>query len=234
MYQILDMILRNFEHKSNILLCKRYRDDIILLYKGSELEIHQLFESANRSHKHLKFTYEISTEKISFLDTLIYKGGRFEFNQKLDIKTFTKKTETFQYLDRTSCHPNSTFKAFIKGESIRHLRNTSDVHEFNQLLYSFKDRLLKRGYKNAEIDETFNEIQKISRKDVLKDKQKKKKRTLVFVTKYNPGLKHLKKMLLKHWQELNKNPRCKQIFATKPIIAYKRSRNIGEIVKNRS
>ena len=92
-------------------------------------EIHELFDIANRSHKHLKFTYEISTDSIAFLDTLIYKGDRFDLNHILDIKTFLKKTETFQYLERSSCHPNSTFKAFIKGETIRHMRNTSNAQD---------------------------------------------------------------------------------------------------------
>ena len=163
----------------------------------------------------------------------VSKGDKFDLNHILDIKTFLKKTETFQYLERSSCHPKSTFKAFIKGETIRHMRNTSNAQKLNELLNLFKLRLLKRGYKNVEIDETFNEIRKIQRSDILKDKQKKKNSSLVFVTKYNPGLKHLKKILLKHWFELNKNIRCQRIFKTNPIIAYKRNKNIGEIVKNR-
>ena len=117
---------------------------------------------------------EISTDRIAFLETPIYKVDRFDLNHiLLDIKTFMKKTETFQYLERSSSHPNSTFKAFIKGETIRHMRNTSNAQELNELLKLFKLWLLKRGYKNVEIYETFNEIRKIQRNDILKDKQKK-------------------------------------------------------------
>ena len=72
------------------------------------------------------------------------------------------------------------------------MRNTSNAQKLNELLNLFKLRLLKRGYKNVEIDETFNEIRKIQRSDIIKDKQKKKNSSLVFVTKYNPGLKHKK------------------------------------------
>lgn len=235
MFEILQNdILQKFIHKSNILLCKRYRDDIILLYKGNELEIHKLFEIANKSHKHLKFTYEINRNSIAFLDTLIYKGKRFETDSILDVRTYMKKTETYQYLERTSCHPSSCFKGFVRGESYRHLRNTNDIQVLTKSLNEFKTRLINRGYKENEIDEVLRETLTLNRNILLKDKDKTKKRTLVFITKYNPGLKHLKRILLKHWKELSENSRCKTIFTSKPMIAYKRNRNIREILKSKN
>ena len=39
--------------------------------------MHEFFRTANNSHRHLKFTYEISLEQITFLDTTVYKGDRF-------------------------------------------------------------------------------------------------------------------------------------------------------------
>ena len=58
MYEILKNILYQFEHRNKILTCLGYRDDGFIFYKGSEEEIHSLFNLANTVHPHLKFTYE--------------------------------------------------------------------------------------------------------------------------------------------------------------------------------
>ena len=82
----------------------------------------QLIKSTDTLNSLTKFPLK----KIAFLDTLVYKDNRFQSSGMLDLKTFTKETETYQYLDRTSCHPKSVFKGFIKSEIIRHTWNTSD------------------------------------------------------------------------------------------------------------
>ena len=63
------------------------------------------FEQANSFHSTIKFTAEISEKEITFLDTVVYKGERFQKEAILDIKTHYKPTETFQYTHNTSCHP---------------------------------------------------------------------------------------------------------------------------------
>lgn len=230
MFEILESILNKFIHKDKILFCTRYRDDIFMLYNGPEHEIHELFCIANDSHKHLKFTYEMSNTEINFLDTLIYKGKRFDTNGTLDMKTYTKPTETFQYLERSSSHNVSVFKGLVKGEIIRHIRNTNDELETRKLIEAFKVRLIRRGYKSAEIDKIIQSTRMIKRTDLLQDKIKSKRKVTVFVTKYNPAIKQLKKLLVKHWKELSNNDRCKQIFQNLPMVAYSRGKNLQELL----
>ena len=43
-----------------------------------------------------KFAEEISEDKISFLDTIVYKGEQFKSMSILDVGTHLKPTETFQ------------------------------------------------------------------------------------------------------------------------------------------
>ena len=230
MYEILKNILLEFEHRDKIITCYRYRDDGFLLYNGSENEILTFFNIANRSHKYLKFTYEYSNREITFLDTEVYKGSRFLYEGVLDIRTHIKKTETFQYLDRTSAHPTSVFKAFIKGEVIRYIRNTSDTNELEKITESFKDRLMNRNYKEQEIEEIIENIINKNRTELLRQSNKSKEKPLVMITKYNPAVKHLKRKLLKHWKLILKNEDCKDLFKNKPIIAYKRNKNLQELV----
>lgn len=48
------------------------------------------------------------------------------------------------------------------------------------------------------------------------------------VTKYNPVVKNLNRTIRKHWDKLLKDKTCEQLFNKKPIIAYKRNKNLKE------
>ena len=70
----------------------------------------------------IKFTCEMSSERIVFLDTKVFKGSRFVNGNLRDIKAHFKPTETFQYTHLYSCHPLSVKNGFSKGETLRLLR----------------------------------------------------------------------------------------------------------------
>ena len=121
---------------------------------------------------------------ISFLDTVIYKRERLKTTSVLDIKTYIKPTETFQYLERTSSHPQHVFKAFIKGEIIRYIRNTNCKTELLKQVEPFKRRLLDRNYSEIEINSIIH-TNNLNRKDLLRKSNKIIDKQLVIVTKYN-------------------------------------------------
>ncbi|CAH3180095.1 unnamed protein product, partial [Porites lobata] len=102
----------------------------------SKQDINLFIEQANQFHPLIKFTAEISENEITFLDTIIYKGDRFQTDSTLDIKAHYrpnphyKPTETFQYTHFTSCHPPGVKRGFIKGEATRLLRTNSSQTTF--------------------------------------------------------------------------------------------------------
>ena len=59
-------------------------------------QITHFIEQANNHHATIKFTAEISEEKVTFLDTIVYKGKRFNSSSILDVRTHFKPTKTFQ------------------------------------------------------------------------------------------------------------------------------------------
>ena len=125
---------------------KRFIDDVFSLWNIDKQEIDLFLEQANSFHPTIKFTAEISVKEITFLDTVVYKGERFQKDAILDIKIRYKPTETFQYTHYTSCHPPGVKRGFIKGEAIRLLRTNSSEKNFQESLSNFKTRLLARGY----------------------------------------------------------------------------------------
>ena len=96
----------------------RYWDDIQVVYNGNIEAFKTLIHTMNRMHPTLNFTYEASETQITYLDLTIFKGSRFRESGILDTKVYTKPTEMYQYLEKSSAHPRHVFNAFIKGETL--------------------------------------------------------------------------------------------------------------------
>ena len=58
----------------------------------------------NRHPPTISSPAEISNKETNFLDTTIFKGGRFHKDSIFDICMHFKPTEKFQYTHYTSCH----------------------------------------------------------------------------------------------------------------------------------
>ena len=92
------------------------------LWDISKPDIKAFIKQKNLHHPTIKFKAETSDTETVLLDTVAYKGTRFEEKPMLDAKTHFKQTETFLHTYSTSCHPPSVKKGFVKGEALRILR----------------------------------------------------------------------------------------------------------------
>lgn len=232
LYQIMKEIISSFPYKTNIFYYARYMDDGIIIHHGKRHELEEFFKLANSHHKFLKFTYEISESDTTFLDVHLFKGRRFIADNILDMKTHFKPTNSFLYLHRNSSHKEHVFKAFIRGEVIRYRRSTNNDNDLREILLKFKQNLINRGYTDTEIMSSFNEALTKERKHLFSTKEGKRKEEipLVMATKYNPCISKLRKHLLKHWHLIRDNVVCNEVFTKTPIIAYKRHRNLSDIL----
>ena len=166
---------------------KRYIDDIFLLWNKSKQDINFFIEQANQFHRSIKFTAEISENEITFLDTIIYKGDRFQTASILDIKTHYKLTETFQYTHFTPCHPPGLKRGFIKGEGTRLLRTNSSQTTFEECLSNFKLRLKARGFPDNFIGRSLTGVRFKDRRLALQQRKKTQTKILPFVMTISPG-----------------------------------------------
>ena len=134
---------------------KRYIDDVFSLWDTSKQDTDLFIEQAITFHPTIKFTAEISEKEITFLDTVVYKGERFQNKSILDVKTHYKPTETFQYTHYSSCHPPGVKRGFFKGEAIRLLRTNSSEKNFQEAMCNFKTWLEARGYPKSLIKKPY-------------------------------------------------------------------------------
>ena len=236
--EICDIVMHSLEKRiistdSHILKWLRYRDDILLLYKGNQPELLNLMAKLNSIHEYFKFTMEISLQEVTYLDLKIFKGKRFLSCGILDTKVFTKPTETYQYLDRNSAHPLATFKGFIKGEVLRYARLCNNINDFIEKRDSFIEKLLMRNYCKDEIySTTTSSIKHTESHNHLTKKLRVSKPPLVFKLTYTPHIKtmHLKQALTQHWHLIAQHQHLSQLFPNKPLIAYKRAKNLKDLL----
>ena len=140
------------------LVWKRYIDDILCIWTGTRSQIDSFLDRLNRAHHSIKFTWSISDTQIQFLDLNIHKGQRFSQTNLLDLKSYFKPTNTFQYLHFASSHPRSVYKGLVKEEAIRFLRSNTNAPTFTNTICIFKKHLLHRKYPKDFIDRILNRI----------------------------------------------------------------------------
>ena len=236
--EICDITLHDLENKilqqaDHILTWWRYRDDILVLYSGELEDFKNLINTMNQLHPTLKFTYEASKTSIDYLDLTIFKGKRFRETGILDTKVYTKPTETYQFLHRTSSHPPHVFKAFIFGETLRYARNTNNEDDFKEKVKGFSHKLRARGYTQTEINNGTHNVSLTNRTKLIHNLPKGKQNMeapLVFSTTYNPFVNHkdVKQAINKHWHLIQQNPQLSEIFPKQPFVAFRKAQNIRE------
>ena len=153
------------------ILWKRYIDDILCIWPGSQQSLGAFIEHLNKAHPTIKFTCESSPHSVDFLDITIFKGNRYRSTGILDFKPFFKPTNKFQYLEYSSAHPRNTFKSLIKGELTRLLRACSDETEYNKIQFKLYRAFRDRGYPPALIKKVQDSVPYSSRQQALNDKQ---------------------------------------------------------------
>jgi hypothetical protein len=228
------------QHAQHIAKWFRFRDDILILWLGNMDQLQAFINLANTMHPTLKFTFEYSPTSVSFLDLTIYKSPNFHNTGKLSTKVFTKPTDTFMYLEPSSSHPKSVFSGLFKGETIRYIRNSSTMEDFELKLHQFSKHLQLRGHKYTDISSKTKSVSYSDRKPYLTSKSttpdssnnqphhNRRSTPLVFTTIFDPHTRNLKIALLKHWHYITNNKFVSNLFPKPPLIAYKRGPNIAD------
>ena len=165
----MSVILRNFlnTQQQQPLLLARYIDDIFMIWPNNQ-DLDLFLYNLNNFHPNLHFTHEHSTLTANFLDLTIYKSDR---KLTLQVKTYQKPHNLYQYLDFSSTHPRTVYKGIITIECIRYLRTNTDEQNYLTLTQTFRNRLTKRHYPPQFIDNCMTKIKYTQRQRYLQTSQ---------------------------------------------------------------
>ena len=176
---------------------------ISFIWNGNLAELYTFLHKLNNLAPSIKLTWEVSDQKVNFLDMLIFKDP--ENHTKLITKPYQKPLNRYLYIPFTSYHPTHAKKSFIKAELIRYVRLSSKLSDFLAIRKKFFDRLQNRGYTCGFLRDTFAEVSYESRekylsKSKVNDSDRRSLSRIFFKTFRNPLFYniHLRNLFLFH------------------------------------
>ena len=111
----------------------RYIDDIFFIWMHSEEELKKFMGEFNSFDTNIKFTYEYSDKRVSFLDLQVDI-----VHGKLITSLLVKPTDQHQYLHYSSSHPEHTKRSMIYSQTLRLKRLCSLEKDFKEKLSEMK------------------------------------------------------------------------------------------------
>ena len=167
----------------------------------------------------------MSKTQINFLDTTVIK-----LDNKLRTKLYVKPTDRQSYLHNKSEHPNSTKKSIAYSQALGFNKicyNGSNLHNNCKRLL---DTLTKRDYNKTDTATQIKRAITIPRNELLNKVKTSNTERLQLTVTYNRTPPHLKTIIDKNWHILQFEPKLTESFAEPLILAFKRNKNLRDII----
>ena len=223
---LLEKRLLSSSHKAP-LMWTRYIDDIFFIWTHGTEELERFLEMCNRFHHSIKFTTESSTTEIPFLDVLVCISDGV-----LHTDLYSKPTDSHQFLHWTSCHPKHTKRSLPYGLAFRLNQICSTSDKLQLRTTELTGFLKQRGYSSRLINTQINKALSIPRSEALKptDNSKDTLDRVPLAVTYHPSLPGISKILQLHLPLLHSSTKCKKAIPKLPIVAYRRSTNLKDLL----
>ena len=201
----------------------RYIDDIFLIWKGTENQLKEFLCKLNRAHPTIKFTFEYSKSETNFLDVTVKKDQK----GYLSTDVYQKKTDTHNYLNNASAHPEHSKKSIPYSQFLRLKRIISDPETLRIRINEYIEYFVNSGYKRKSLRKTADQVYRGELKTSSKPHDNN---TVRLITTYNRTLPDMKAIVNKHWPILSTNERCQYVSKMNPQVVYKRNKNLKDIL----
>ena len=114
----------------------KIKDDIFLIWTHGRAKLEAFIQHANTFHLTIKFTSNISTIHVPFLEVMVTLLGNY-----IHTYFYSKPTDTFNYLHWSSCHPQHTKLSIPYSLAIRLVRVCSSEATLTRRLNDLKHHL---------------------------------------------------------------------------------------------
>ncbi|XP_078521680.1 serine dehydratase-like [Lissotriton helveticus] len=209
-------------YETNIWMWRRYIDDVLMLWTGSEVELNGFFTWLNNQSQDIQFTMSMSKTSIDFLDISIKVQ-----NGHLHTTLFRKPTERNSLLRYTSHHTRSLRDNLPFGQFLRIRRNCSLKEDYFLESDLLIRRLMERGYPRRLVTRARKRAWYSPREDLLKPRERPvDPERIICVTTFCTKSNLIKKTVNKHWTMVSDVINHEQL----PMHAFKKSKNIRDKV----
>ena len=205
---------------------KRFIDDIFILWNGTLDDLKTFVHQLNTLHPTIKFDAKYSLTSIEFLDTRIYKST----TGKLQTTLYTKPTDRQSYLHSQSYHPSSCKRSIAYSQALRIRRICTEDSEYSKHTAKLLDKLVERGYDKTLTQDQINKVFQTPRNELLSTNTKPVNNPNILAVTYNKNLPDLRKAIDDNWKTLSINSNIAPLFTDKPVIAFRRNRNLKQLL----
>ena len=117
---------------------------------------------------------------------------------------------------------------FSRALRLRHICSTDTT--FNTRTAQLTTYLLKRGYNRNFVTKQIRRAADIPRTLTLQTKDVNKPKRIPFISTFNPSLPHISHIIKKYFNLLLSSNRCKNVFQHLPVVAFRRSPNLRDLL----
>ena len=177
----------------------RFLDDIFMVWDHSIESLHSFIDALNSFHPSIKFTYNISTKTVNFLDVTVSKSENLEFVTNV----YVKSTNVHKYVEYSSCHHKSCKNGIPYSQGKRYRRIISNDKKFEESILQLRDFFLERNYPASIVDEALGNVSSLTQDEALQTAIKTGDKNFIpFVIEYNPSLPNICLVINKYWDLL--------------------------------
>ena len=223
-------------HQERPMLWLRFVDDIFFVWTHSETSLNRFisfcdsYSSDQSMASTIKFKHRISQSSVEFLDMQITldKGH-------LTTSLYGKPIDTHTYLHSTSFHAPSTLLSLPKTQFIRLRRLCSSLSDYKVQADKFVSFFQKRGFNVKKLLKTALEVQNLERESLLQPKHHQNHQdypeSVVLSLTWHPKLQFAQSLVKKTYDKfINLYPTLKNTFPARPIVAFRRTKNLKDIL----
>ena len=220
-----ETLLRDATFKPSVYF--RFIDDIFGVWLHGEEELNEFHRRANNVHSKTEVDLRVSRSEIEFLDVMVKLGT----DGYIETDLFEKPTDSKSYLHFSSDHPSHMKKAIPYGLGLRMKRICTREDDYKKHRGNLKGRLLERGYPDSLVERELRKVDKVKRDTILTSRKNRdvQQRVPLALT-YSRYLPNITAILKSKRHLLHRSERMASIFPSDPMVAYKRGKNLEDIL----
>ena len=207
-----------------LIMWVRFIDDIFLIWKGDKDSLIEFLDYLNNVAPSIKFTHEISTDSVNFLDTTVLKDGQGYINTDV----YQKPTDTHPYLHWTSAHPPHLKRSIPYSQALRLRRICSSTDTLRKRIIEYSDFFVACGYERGKVLNEMQRVLTLTQEECLQTKERQPMDRIPLVTTYNPHATFIAEVAKRNWNFLQSKERLALIFNKPPLVAYRRSKSLRD------
>ncbi|XP_068120861.1 vomeronasal type-2 receptor 26-like [Hyperolius riggenbachi] len=204
---------------SNIIMYRRFIDDLIFIWDGDEDSIKSFCKYLKSNDWGLAFISNYSSSQIEYLDLTLYHDG-----PTIKSKNFFKSVDANSYIHYKSSHHKPWKKNIPYGQLLRIRRNCSDIKTFDKQAKVLTSKFAARHYPRKLINEAKRKARCTDRNSLVhtgkNTSTKEGKNEISFITRFSSQHQVIKQILEKAWPLLQVDPLLKADLRQKPRVSY--------------